>query len=160
MAATVSFLTLPGMKLIYDGQLEGEKVKCPIQLGKPSIDKGSKTIRDFYFKILSVVNDETYKKGTFYLLHSIKCDEKDESYKNIFAWYWQFNNDIKITIVNFSSKHSKGKIKLPTDNFPQKIILKDLFTKTNMKITSKKLSDEGFMVNLKEYQSRIVEIKF
>ena len=158
IASAVILLTIPGMKLFYNDQLEGRKIKCPIQLGRRSVDKGSKTIRDFYSKILALINNETYKKGKFKLLHAIKFDEKDESYKNILTWYWRFNNNIKITIVNFSKKHSKGKIKLPTDNFPQKIILKNLLTKANMKITSKKLTDEGFIVQLKGYQSRIIEI--
>ncbi|MCH7972638.1 MAG: glycosidase [Bacteroidetes bacterium] len=160
IAAAVSFLTMPGMKLIYDGQLDGEKIKCPIQLGRTSGEKGLKSIKDFYAKILPIVNDEIYKRGKFYVIQPSIFNEKDESNKNILAWYWQYNNEIKITIVNYSQKHSSCKIKIPCNAFPQKIVLKDLLSKANLKITSKKLTDEGFVVQLKGYQSRIVEIKF
>jgi len=158
IAAAVSLLTMPGMKLIYDGQLEGKKIKCPIQLGRTPDEKGSKNIKDFYAKILPIVNDEIYKRGKFYVLQPSIFNEKDESNNNILAWFWQYNNQIKITIVNYSPKHSKCKIKIPCNSFPQKVVLKDLLTKANLRITSKKLIEEGFVVQLKGYQSRIVEI--
>lgn len=160
IAAAVSFLTMPGMKLIYDGQLEGKKIKCPIQLGRNSDEKGSKSIKEFYSKILQIVNNEIYKRGKFYVIQPSIFNEKDESNKNILAWYWQYNNEIKITIVNFSPKHSNCKIKISCNFFPQKVVLKDLLSKAILKITSKKIIDEGFVVQLKGYQSRIVEIKF
>ena len=160
IASAVIFLTIPGMKLFYNGQLDGKKTRCPIQLGKLSTDRGLKTLKDFYSKLLPVINDETYKKGTFNLLQPIMHDEKDQSYKNILAWCWQGYNKYIITIVNYSSKNSKCKIKLSTNNFPLKVELKDLLTKANLKIASKKLNNQGFIVQLKGYQSRIVEIKY
>jgi len=160
IASSVIFLTLPGMKLLYNGQLDGKRIRCPVQIGKPSDDKGLKNLKDFYLKILPVINNETYQKGTFNLIQPNVYNKKDESYNNILVWYWQYYNVIRITIVNYSPKHAKGKIKFSVNNLPSIVELKDLLTKANLKITSKKLSDEGFVVNLKGYQSRIIEIKY
>jgi len=157
-AAVVSFMTMPGMKLIYDGQLEGENIKYPIQLGRAEKAKVSKNLKDFYCKILEIVNGETYKNGNFNLLVPSMCCDGDESHKNILAWYWRYHNKYTITIVNYSSKNSRCKIKLPTNNFPSKVVLKDLLTKANMKISADKLAKEGFMIHLKEYQSRILAL--
>ncbi|HED07030.1 MAG TPA: glycosidase [Ignavibacteria bacterium] len=158
MAAVVSFLTMPGMKLIYDGQLEGKKIKYPVQLGRTSVEKGSKTIKDFYTKILSIVSNDVYNKGKFFVLQPGIFNEQDESNKNILAWYWHYKNEIKITVVNYSSRHSKCKIKIPCNSLPEKVVLKDMLTKANLRMTSKKLNDKGFVVQLKGYQSRIIEI--
>ena len=48
VAAAVIFSTLPGMLLIHDGQLEGRKIKHPVQLRRRRKEPVDKTVQFFY----------------------------------------------------------------------------------------------------------------
>lgn len=156
----ISFLTMPGMKLIYDGQLEGEKIKYPVQLGKTPDVKVSKQIKEFYDKILEIVNEEVYKRGTFNLITPHKIKAGDNSDENILAWYWKSDRKLMLTIVNYSTKNSNCKISLSTEKLPLQIELNDKLTGSSVKIESKKLTEKEYPIKLKKYEGKILEINF
>jgi len=154
----ISFLTMPGMKIIYDGQIEGEKIKFPVQLGKTPNVKISKGIKEFYDKMLEIVNDEVYKNGSFQLLTPLKFEDKNDFHENILAWYWKTNKKLMITIVNYSSENSKCKIKLVNEKLFNNIEIKCKLTKTSASIDSKKITEEGYPIELSKYEGKILEI--
>jgi len=154
----ISFLTMPGMKLIYDGQLEGEKIKYPVQLGKTPEVKVSKKIKEFYDKILEIVNDDVYKKGTFNLVTVQKINTDDKSDENILAWYWKSKEKIILTIVNYSIENSICSISLTNEKLPPQIELNDKLTGASVKTGSKKLTQKEYSIKLKKYEGKILEI--
>ena len=154
----ISFLTMPGMKLIYDGQLEGEKIKYPVQLGKTPEVKVSKKIKEFYDKILEIVNDDVYKKGIFNLVTVQKINTDDKSDENILAWYWKSKEKIILTIVNYSIENSICSISLTNEKLPPQIELNDKLTGSSVKTDSKKLTQKEYSIKLKKYEGKILEI--
>ena len=158
-AAAVSMFTVPGMKLVYDGQLEGLKLKYPVQLGRKGEEKISNNCTKFYDKLLELTNDEIYNYGSFKVIETVISENNDDSCKNIFAWYWSYEDKIRLTVINYSSQNIKCKIKLPIQMKFKKLELIDMLTDAKLKISSKKLNEDGFTIQLKPYQSRIVKLE-
>jgi glycosidase len=110
LAAAVATLTLPGAKLIYEGQLEGRRVKLPVQLGRrpeESVDTG---LRDFYRRLLRADG-----AGDWEL-----CDRTgwpdNSSYLNVLAWGDKKGERRRLTVVNLSDSPSQARIRVPWDD--------------------------------------------
>ncbi len=51
-AAAVAILTLPGAKLLYEGQFEGRKVRLPVFLGRCPAEPADQDLAAFYGRLL------------------------------------------------------------------------------------------------------------
>ncbi len=71
IAAAVIMSTIPGMKLYFDGQFEGKKIKLPVQLDRGPFEKESKTVKEFYYKILEIIKEQIFIDGEFSLVEYI-----------------------------------------------------------------------------------------
>ena len=67
-AAAVTILTLPGAKLLHEGQLEGCRAKLPVQLGRRPIEPADGELRAFYLKLIPAVNDKAFREGEWQAL--------------------------------------------------------------------------------------------
>ena len=54
-AAAVILMTLPGAKLLYEGQLEGRKVRPPVFLARRPIEPIDKDLQAFYHQLLTTI---------------------------------------------------------------------------------------------------------
>jgi hypothetical protein len=111
-AASVVIATLPGARLFYDGQLEGRKVKLPVQLGREPEESPDLELREFYRTLLRAVRDARLREGTWSLCELSGWPD-NESFRNFVAWSW-FGTDWRFLIVaNLSGRQSQGRIRMP-----------------------------------------------
>ena len=106
-AAAVTVMTLPGAKLIYEGELEGRRVKLPVQLGRRPDEPVDTDLLDFYRRLLKIEVSGEWRL----------CDHSgwpdNASYRNIVAWCWQDNTRRTLIAVNLSSSPAQARVKLP-----------------------------------------------
>ncbi len=126
MAAAVLMNTIPGMKLYYDGQFEGNKVKLPVQIGRDPYEKESKTIKEFYDKILEITRDKIFVQGDFEQLDTIQSSPNNFSNENMFAFLWHFKNEYRLVVINFSENTSQCRVKFELDISSNEIVLEDI----------------------------------
>jgi glycosidase len=109
-AAAVTVMTLPGAKLIYEGELEGRRVKLPVQLGRRPDEPADTELLDFYRRLLKI------EAGGEWRL----CDQSgwpdNASYRNIAAWCWRVNTSRTLIVVNLSDSPAQARVKLPWDD--------------------------------------------
>ena len=55
----------PGLRLIHEGQLEGRRIRLPVQLGRRPDEPEDETVRAFYARVLAVLRDPTLHDGLF-----------------------------------------------------------------------------------------------
>src|SRR5260221_2762733 len=70
LAAATIIATLPGARMIHDGQLQGRKVRVPVQLGRRPDEAPLEAIAAFYRKLMPEVMQAPYHEGTFMMLAS------------------------------------------------------------------------------------------
>lgn len=109
-AAAVLFLTLPGMKLFYQGQLQGHKKRMPLFLQNAVTEESDESIRQFYTRIISIMKQPVFSEGRWRFLDIESAG--DETYRNIIAYSWADKGSLKLVAVNMSEEYAQGRISL------------------------------------------------
>lgn len=111
-AVAVATLTLPGMRLVHDGQLEGRKVRIHVHLGRRPAEAPDAGLRAFYEKLLRAANDAAIREGEWRL-----CERRgwpdNRSHMNIVAWTWRAAEVRRLVIVNLSGARSQALVAVP-----------------------------------------------
>ncbi|MFH0924872.1 MAG: alpha-amylase family glycosyl hydrolase [bacterium] len=111
LRATIILLsTLPGMKLYYNSQLEGKKIKVPVQLIRVNHEEPDQEITVFYKKILSLTKGEIFQIGEWELNEISPIH--DNSAQNLIAFSWRLDSQIKFIVINLDKGLSQGRISL------------------------------------------------
>ena len=127
-AAAVTILTLPGAKLLHEGQFAGCRVKLPVQLGRRPIEPADGGLQTFYQKLLKAVNSKAFREGEWQLCERSGWPD-NQSYKNLVAWCWCHGNERYLIIINLSDARSQGRVLLCGDELSGRMWqLTDLFT--------------------------------
>jgi glycosidase len=111
-AAALITLTLPGARLLFDGQTHGYQKKLPVQLKRGPIEEDNIELMKFYEKLLNIIPGKDYNNAQWSLCTIEPVDITDMTYKNIIAYEWTLNNQSLIIVVNYSLVKSKAHIRL------------------------------------------------
>ena len=152
IAAAIIMGTVPGLSLYYQGQLEGEKIKIPVQLRQKQSEKSDPLIQEAYDRILEFTKQIKSHDYQWALLST--------SNSNILAWKWYNPNSSKscLVVVNYSSFQSQGNIFLPLHSEFSNIEQFDLYDILNEKKYSRKgadLTEYGLFVDLQPFQNHL-----
>jgi hypothetical protein len=159
LAAAAAISTIPGMKLYYDGQFEGKKIRTPIQFGTEPVEKTSEKIKSFYNKLLSITNCDIFKNGRWSLLEPAPVDAWNKSFENFFAWSWSLKDEIILTVINYSEETSHCRIKLGLSTNKDMLIFEDLLNDVKYSRAVYEIRTSGLFVELKSYKSHIFRIR-
>ena len=159
VAAATIISTIQGMKLYYDGQFEGKRIKLPLQLGREPYEKISETKRAFYSKLFDITKDEIFIKGEWNKLEVLPVNTKNETYNNIFAWQWQFEKNLRIIVTNYSDFTSQCRLKFQVNTSLETIILYDLLNNQKYIRRIDEIINSGLFIELKSYKSHIFSIE-
>jgi hypothetical protein len=147
-AVAVAALTLPGAKLVHEGQLEGCKVRLPVFLGRRPAEAPDAGLRDFYLRLLKAMGEDVFKAGEWRLC---ECGGWPDnfSYRNLLAWCWRLRDDCRLVVVNFSGGQSQGLVRLPWGDLRDKSIpLEDLFSGALYNRQGIEMTEPGLFVDL------------
>ncbi len=163
IAAAVIMGTIPGMSLYHQGQLEGFKIKIPVQLRQKKIEHQDEEIKSYYRKLLQFTTQEVFRKGQWRLLNISEAGEGNFSRQNLLAWQWDSNKieQISLIVVNYASVPSIGIIfpllpELIKKN--EKLIFKDMIENKIIIKNTDDLTHNGLYVDLQPYTSYLLNI--
>ena len=147
-AAAVTILTLPGAKLLQEGQFAGCRVKLPVQLGRRPIEPADGGLQTFYQKLLKAVNSKAFREGEWQLCERNGWPD-NQSYKNLVAWCWCHGNERYLIIINLSDARSQGRVLLCGDELSGRMWqLTDLFTNEVYERYGSEMMQSGLFVDL------------
>ena len=147
-AAAVTILTLPGAKLLHEGQFAGCRVKLPVQLGRRPIEPADGGLQTFYQKLLKAVNSKAFREGEWQLCERSGWPD-NQSYKNLVAWCWSHGNERYLIIINLSDARAQGRVLLCGDELSGRMWqLTDLFTNEVYERYGSEMLQSGLFVDL------------
>src|SRR6266700_792783 len=111
-AAAVTMMTLPGAKLLYEGQCEGRRVRPPVFLARRPVEPIDEDLRAFYEKLLAAVKDSGLRGSEWQLCERTGWPD-NSSYLNLVAWCWSQDEVRYVVIVNLSEYPSQARVQLP-----------------------------------------------
>lgn len=111
-AAATLALTLPGAKLVYEGQLQGRKIKVPVQLGDRPDEVPDPSITSFYHSLIAEIHTAIYHDGTYMALGTRPILNNDGGYASLLTFAWALGGDWRIVAVNLSDQNIQGRVML------------------------------------------------
>lgn len=154
-AAIVMLFTLPGMKLIYDGQFEGRVTKLPVQLGREPEETVNESLQFFYTKVINISQTEAIQKGNWKLLQTLTAWEGNFTYKKILAWLWNKDDQTILVAVNYSNHPAQCRVKFDTKNYSGEFIIRDILNDVEYNRSVEEINNCGLYIDLKPYYSHI-----
>lgn len=100
ISAMAIIMTMPGLILIHQGQIEGNKIRVPVQLKRKSKEIAIDKIRFAYEKLFMF--HKMIRDGIWIINDVVISNNDDEV--NIFSWSWIYDNQVYVIIINNSDK--------------------------------------------------------
>ncbi|RMF77700.1 MAG: alpha-amylase [Chloroflexi bacterium] len=108
MISAILICTLPGGTLLHDGQLTGRRVKLPVQLGRQPFEPEHQELQAFYQKLLRETRAAIYHEGEWSLLNVTPAEDDNGTHKNLIAYGWRHNGEVRLIVLNFNDGASHG----------------------------------------------------
>ena len=159
-ALALSSLALPGAKLIHHGQMEGEKTRVPVFLGRGPVEEPDPEITAFYRDLLRIV-DMASQDEAHWSLCNLTGWPDNQSCLDLLAWEWINKVKRLMIITNLSDHPSQGLVKsdlpfLPGRNYQ----LQDVITGQVFDRNADELNADGLYVNLKAWGMHVLSSEF
>jgi len=114
-AAAVTAATLPGARLFHDGQLDGARIRLPVQLRRRQPEPPDNTLRAFYGALLAELREPVLHDGEWRLCARSGWPD-NASYQNLAAWCWRLGEERRLIVVNLGGQPAQGRIRPPWDD--------------------------------------------
>jgi len=114
-AAAAAILTLPGARLLHEGQFEGWQVRLPVFLSRRPAEPVDHDLAAFYGRLLKATNQDLFRDGDWRLCERSGWPD-NQSYQNLLAWCWVKDNERALIVVNYGPAPAQGRVRLPWDD--------------------------------------------
>jgi glycosidase len=114
-AAAVTMLTLPGAKLLHEGQFEGRRARLPVQLRRRPAETVDRELLSFYQRLLAAIDTPAMREGEWRLCERSGWPD-NQSCMNLIAWCWRKGRERRLVVVNLSDSRSQARVRIPWDD--------------------------------------------
>jgi hypothetical protein len=116
-AATVTLLA-PGLRLFHEGQLEGRRVRVPVQLARRPAESPDASTRAFYERLLEVLRRPELRDGWWDAVEVGEAGPGDGSHASLVAFAWRADRGGPIAVLavaHLGEGRAFGRIPLAVD---------------------------------------------
>jgi glycosidase len=114
-AAAVVSLTLPGARLLHEGQLEGRRARVPVFLGRRPPEPADEALEAFYRRLLGALRSRAFRDGRWQRCELSGWPDND-SIRHLLAWCWEDGDERFLVAVNLSGEAAQARIQVPWDD--------------------------------------------
>jgi len=152
-AAAVTMATLPGARLLHEGQFEGRKRRPPVFLGRRPQEPSDQGLQSFYRLLLETIDSAVFHDGQWSLCERTGWPD-NSSFQNLVSWSWIKDDDRYLIIVNFSDSTVQARVKIPwRDVRGETWRLTDVFSGTSYDRDGDEMLAPGLYVELGPWNS-------
>ncbi len=112
-STAVLHATSPGLKLFHHGQLEGRRVRLPVQLGRGPDEGPDPAVVSFYRRLLSVTRDPVFKQGEAFVLPVAPAFPGDEGFRPLVGFAYRYGGEAGVVAVNQGEQPASGYLRFP-----------------------------------------------
>jgi hypothetical protein len=94
-AAALLVATLPGAKLIHEGQMQGHRIEVPVQLGRRPYEPDDPSMVGVYRELMDATSGSNLCRGEWRLL------ETGATISNLIVSRWKLDAELHVILVNF-----------------------------------------------------------
>lgn len=106
-AAAVT-LFLPGLRMVYDGQLAGARIKTPVQLGRRQTEAVDSAVAAIYRPLLALLQETAIGRGEARILFAKPAWEDNPTHRWFVLIQWQAALDrFQLVVINLAPHRSQ-----------------------------------------------------
>jgi hypothetical protein len=113
-AAAAAILTLPGARLLHEGQFEGWKVRLPVFLGRRPAEPVDQDLAAFYGRLLKATAGDLFRHGEWRLCERSGWPD-NQSCQQVLTWCWAMDDERALIVVNFGAAPAQARVQVPWD---------------------------------------------
>ena len=147
-------MTLPGVPLLYEGQLEARRVRTPMHLGRSPVEPRDEETAEFWDGLLRLVADEGVRTGAWRLL-DVDGWPDNRSNERLLAWRW----DRHVVVVNFTGAVADGLVQLGPELAGASWTLRDVYGDRVFERDGDELASRGLYVLLDPFDAYILRLE-
>ena len=155
--AAALICTLPGATLLHQGQLEGRRIKLPVQISRVKMERAHPILERFYRRLLREVCHSLYHEGQWSMIEPEPIHPADYTHNNLLLYAWTGAGDARLVVVNLSGDWSRAIIRL--DKWlPREIgiwSLYDVLSESYTKQSGEELLERGLPLETPPYGAHI-----
>jgi len=114
-AVAVIHAAAPGLRLFHHGQLEGRRLKLPVQLGRGPVEENDPDFASFYLKLLHLTRQPLIKEGVCQVLPVLPPAPGERTHHPIVALACELAAHRSAVVVNLGGQPASGFIQFPAD---------------------------------------------
>lgn len=111
-AAAVTYLA-PGLRFFHTGQLEGYRLKVPMQLCRSPQEPVDPLVHHLYRRLLDCLKQPTLRQGEWQLLEALPAWEGNPTWSDFILYTWFHHETLLLVAVNYSPHPSQCYVRLP-----------------------------------------------
>jgi hypothetical protein len=159
-AAAVLTLTLPGLRLLHEGQLAGWRVKLPVQLGRRPVEETVPGLPEFYRRLLAAVCHPVFHEGEWRLLEPREEWSGNASHRHIVAHRWRLGDARRLVVVNLADTAAQCFLPLDFTGLGDRFWrLSDLLTGVEWVRAGNELVQPGLYLDLPAHGHHLLDIR-
>ena len=157
-AAAVAILTLPGARLLHEGQFEGCTTRLPVFLARRPAEPADADLASFYNNLLQETACDLFRYGEWRLCE-LSGWPGNQSCLNMLAWCWHKDGERCLVVVNFSDAVSQGLVRVPWDELRDSMWrLDDRLSGLTFERSGYDMRDVGLFVELGPWQCHLFTV--
>jgi hypothetical protein len=163
-AAAVTTFCAPGLRLFHDGQLEGRRVRVPVQLARRLAEPEDEGLRAFYTRLLAVLQQPIFKEGLFQPVDVRQAGPDDHTNDWMVAAAWRAARETGsrtfLAVSNLAETKGYARIPLDRSRFQaeRQYRVLDHVDGRSYERDGAEIVDPGLFVALDPYQAHVFEI--
>jgi hypothetical protein len=158
-AAAVAILTLPGARLLHEGQFEGSRVRLPVFLGRRPAEPVDRDLAAFYERLLKATNRDLLRNGAWRLCERSGWTD-NQSCENVLAWCWRKDSERALVVVNYGQVPAQARVHVSWDELRgAKWRLDERLSGDVYERDGNEMRDSGLYVDLAPWQCHIFQMR-
>jgi hypothetical protein len=157
-AAAVAVLTLPGAKLVHEGQAEGKKVRLPVFLGRRPAETSEQDLAAFYARLMDLTARDAFRNGQWQLCERSGWPD-NPTFNNLLCWCWRKDDERHFIVINFSDAPAQGRVRVAWNELRgQSWRLRDGLSGGIYDRSGNEIVEQGLYIELEPWQSHVFEM--
>jgi hypothetical protein len=159
--AALLTLGLPGLRLLYEGQLNGARVRTPIQLGRRPAEPSEPEIESLYLKLLATLKGTAVGQGERKILAPRPAWPGNSTAQNFVVVEWQTQSgDCDLVVVNLAAHRSQCYVTLTAANLSRhNWEMRDLIGEEIYHRSGDDLQEQGLYLDLPAHGAQLFRFK-
>jgi len=147
--------TLPGARLFFRGQFDGNAAKLVVQLRRAEAEQANLALHHQYGNFLDVLKDPVFHRGSWTYVDV----PRDGTGWRLVAWRWALGDTKRLVVVNFSDQEAWGVVKVADaeGKGSDTLRVREMLTGATYQRSASEMRDKGLTCGLKAWSSQIFE---